>query len=149
MPKHLDPDINPLQYVPPPPIDIDNMPVEVNVVSLLNQRSVPASGPATGPGVHEVNIETCTLAEYGLSARDVGASKFANPAIADECAEPTGMNRLTYGKKDATLVFYLVTGFLLIVLFALFGLCVSRSRKKGKKRQSYEEAGVVWASQGG
>ncbi len=150
MPKPVD--HNQLQYVPPPTIASTNfMPVEVNTIS-LTPRSPPTSawpdvdeagvGPYIGPDVSKV----------GVGPRDVvlGASKFAQTSTqADDvtpneiCIHPTGMDRLTCGEKNATVVFYLVTGIVILAVFADFWLFLHRSRKaKKNKRRGCVEDGI-------
>jgi len=150
MPKPVD--HNQLQYVPPPTIASTNfMPVEVNTIS-LSPRSPPTSawpnvdeagvGPYIGPDVSKV----------GVGPRDVvlGASELAQTSTrADDdtpdeiCIHPTGMDRLTCGGKNATMVFYLVTGIVILAVFAGVWLCLHRSRKVEKsKRRGCVEDGI-------
>ncbi len=56
---------------------------------------------------------------------------------------PTGMDRLTCGEKNATVVFYLVTGIVILAVFVAIWLCLHRSRKVEKnKRPGCVEDGI-------
>jgi len=81
----------------------------------------------------------------------LGASKFAQTSTrADDdtpdeiCIHPTGMDRLTCGEKNATVVFSLVTGIVILAVFAAIWLCLHRRRKaKKNKRRGCVEDGIL------